>query len=378
MERLPLAVCLMIKNEREFLSTCLGSVCEWAEEIVIGDSGSSDGSQEMAREFTSRVPRLEIFTLEWRDDFSWGRNQVAKKAQSEWIFFLDGDEWIDDLTRQGIEECIRSGRAEAYSLIQRNYTRDPSVEMSRPLSAPYPKGLEEFQSAPLFYLENSMERLYRRESGLVYEGIIHESLLPSAKRLNKACEKTSLIIHHAGRLKKQSTDKAAYYLSLSRKKLEREPQNAAAWIEVMMTLMELKEFDAAYEFAQEATKFFKSEPEVYKLSFQAAQRAEDWLVAERWIRHYLSFYPQDSYAQGQLTTALLYQGKLDECARLAESILKSDPNHFIAHVNLAVIFFERQNWKEASFHIAQGLQMRPEDQFLRDAMSKIPTAFQIR
>lgn len=365
-----------MKNESQFLEASLASVAPFVEQLVICDSGSTDSSPQIAHGFETKVPAFTYTVRPWTDHFGDARNDTAAQATQPWILFVDGDETVEPSHWKLIEELIKNPTTACYSLIQRNYVTGGNIETAQPLHGDKPEPIRHFQE-PLFYFENHMERLYRRDAGLHYVGRVHESLIPRATELGLTCEKTDVVLHHYGRLKKPG-EKYLYYLELSRKKLAEEPKSAASWIEVCVNLMELQQMPEAYEIAKLAVRDFPQEPEVYRIAYQAALRCDRFEDAEKLIRQYLSFHPQDLFSKSQLTTAMLYQGKFNEVLNLTKEIFQRDPRNFIAHVNCAVIFFEKQDWKNAAHHIFQGLQERPKDQFLNDAMNKIPSEFQIR
>lgn len=372
--KLPISVCWIVQNEEEFLDDSIRSVKDFASELVFCDSGSTDKTRIIAESFRSIVPAFQFFERPWTDDYSAARNETAERATHNWVLFIDGDEVLDPAGHEEIERSILQGRIGCYSMIQRNYTLKgdtDNVQLATSLPPPI-----QHRNEKIYYFENYMERLYAKDTGIKYEGRIHESLLPACSRLNVRHQRLPVILHHFGRLKTDVGDKYLYYLTLSRKKLEEEPENPAAWIEVSVNLMELRQFEAAEAMMKEAVKKFPKEPEIYKSAFQAALRSDQWDRAEQWIRHYLSFFPDDLYSKAQLTTALLYQKKFREMISVADEIFGRDPKNFVAHVNCAVVFFEMKDWKNASRHIQTALAERPNDPFLLDAMNKIPSEFQ--
>src|SRR5579875_2667547 len=66
-----ISLCMIVKNEEKFLPRCLQSVAGVVDEINIVDTGSTDGTIEIARSFGARVERRE-----WRDDFAWARDEA--------------------------------------------------------------------------------------------------------------------------------------------------------------------------------------------------------------------------------------------------------------------------------------------------------------
>ncbi|HTW82757.1 MAG TPA: glycosyltransferase [Candidatus Sulfotelmatobacter sp.] len=90
-EQLPVGIslCMIVKNEERFLAECLASVRDVVDELNVVDTGSTDRTVEIAREFGANV----IFR-EWRNDFAWARNQALEMATRRWTLVLDADEEI--------------------------------------------------------------------------------------------------------------------------------------------------------------------------------------------------------------------------------------------------------------------------------------------
>ena len=84
-----ISLCMIVKNEERFLAECLRSVREVVDEINIVDTGSTDRTVEIAREFGANV-----VVREWRNDFGWARNESLALATRRWTLVLDADEEI--------------------------------------------------------------------------------------------------------------------------------------------------------------------------------------------------------------------------------------------------------------------------------------------
>ncbi len=64
-----ISICMIVKNEESVLERCLSTVRGIADELIIVDTGSTDGTKEIARKFTEQV-----YDFVWCDDFSKARN----------------------------------------------------------------------------------------------------------------------------------------------------------------------------------------------------------------------------------------------------------------------------------------------------------------
>ena len=81
-----LSVAIITLNEEANLPRTLASV-RFADEIIILDSGSTDGTLEIARSF----PKVKVFSEPWKG-YSAQKNSAIEKCTSQWVLSLDADE----------------------------------------------------------------------------------------------------------------------------------------------------------------------------------------------------------------------------------------------------------------------------------------------
>jgi glycosyltransferase involved in cell wall biosynthesis len=91
-----LSVCLVAQNEQENLPRVLRSVQGLADEIVVVDGGSTDHTQETAREHGAKV--FERPFTNHADQ----KNYAASLASQDWIFLLDADEELSDELKESV------------------------------------------------------------------------------------------------------------------------------------------------------------------------------------------------------------------------------------------------------------------------------------
>lgn len=86
---------LIVKNEEARLEKCLAAIKRVIDavpsEIVVVDTGSTDGTVEIAKKYTDKV-----YDFEWIDDFAAARNFGLSKCSGEWFMYLDADEVLDE------------------------------------------------------------------------------------------------------------------------------------------------------------------------------------------------------------------------------------------------------------------------------------------
>src|SRR5580658_5671081 len=91
-----LSVCLVAQNEQENLPRVLRSVQALADEIIVVDGGSTDRTQEIAREFGAKVYE-RAFT-----NHAEQKNFAASLASQDWIFLLDADEELSEELKESV------------------------------------------------------------------------------------------------------------------------------------------------------------------------------------------------------------------------------------------------------------------------------------
>lgn len=143
-----LSACLIVRNEEENLERCLKSIKKLVDEIVVVDTGSTDGTVAIAKKF-----KAQIHHHSWQNDFSLHRNQAISYAKGKWIMVIDAD-----------EEFVLEKDA-TYGQIRDFLCR---VENQYPASALTLKDIQKGSTV----LQFSTTRFFRR--GLVeYKGIVH-------------------------------------------------------------------------------------------------------------------------------------------------------------------------------------------------------------
>jgi glycosyltransferase involved in cell wall biosynthesis len=91
----PLSVILLVKNEHDRLPAALATV-GWADEVLVADTGSSDGTQGIARRAGARVEEIP-----W-EGYVASRNRALSLASHDWVFFVDADERVPEALRDEI------------------------------------------------------------------------------------------------------------------------------------------------------------------------------------------------------------------------------------------------------------------------------------
>ena len=143
---------MIVKNEEENLHNCLNNADDYADEIIIVDTGSSDHTKEIAKQYTKN-----IYDFEWCDDFSRARNFSFDQAKCEYIMWLDAD---DFLPKESVEEIKK------WKLSQ---------EECDVLMCPYVAGFDK-KFNPIF--KYNRERIVKNKINLRWQDRVHEVIVP--------------------------------------------------------------------------------------------------------------------------------------------------------------------------------------------------------
>ena len=107
---MPLSVIVITRNEAANLRACLQSV-PFADEVVVVDSASTDGTAAIARECGARVSE----TADW-PGFGPQKSRALALATCEWVLSLDADERVTPELGKQIQAAMTSGTAQAYEI----------------------------------------------------------------------------------------------------------------------------------------------------------------------------------------------------------------------------------------------------------------------
>ncbi|QNK41953.1 glycosyltransferase family 2 protein [Caproicibacter fermentans] len=97
-----ISLCMIVKNEEENLTRCLNSVKDLVSEIILVDTGSTDRTVSIARDFGA-----SFFSYRWNDSFSDARNYALSKAAGSWILVMDADEELEPEDRSALIALAR-------------------------------------------------------------------------------------------------------------------------------------------------------------------------------------------------------------------------------------------------------------------------------
>jgi glycosyltransferase involved in cell wall biosynthesis len=151
-EKIPLSVAIITKDEAANLPGCLKSVC-FAKQIVVVDSGSSDGTLEIAKDFG-----CEVFNEPWKG-FGPQKQAAIDRCREPWVLVLDADERIPPETQAAIRAVVSGGdeSADGYSFPRKNFFQGRWIRR-------------------LGWWPDRITRLFRNGKGRMTEAAVHEAV----------------------------------------------------------------------------------------------------------------------------------------------------------------------------------------------------------
>ena len=148
-----LSLCMIARDEEQFLDACLDTVDELVDEVIIGiDSRTTDRTADIARHWGARV-----YEFHWSDSFAAARNLGLDRARGDWVLVIDPDERLLPEGRVQLERTLASDipeHVDAYHTLIVEHTLT-GAELSRAWSS---------------------SRVFRREPQLRYVGRVHEEV----------------------------------------------------------------------------------------------------------------------------------------------------------------------------------------------------------
>ncbi len=169
-----LAVAIIVRDEEKTLPATLASVQNIADQIVLVDTGSTDRSAKIAREFGATV-----IDADWEDSFSTARNEAMEAIRAEWVLWIDAGESLAQEDARTLRELV--DRQEDASTCFAVW-----IELPQSTADSHPERLIQIRLVP-------------SSSVLRFEGRVRESLLPAVEAGGFQVDRTDICIHRSSR-----------------------------------------------------------------------------------------------------------------------------------------------------------------------------------
>ncbi|MEZ5691606.1 MAG: glycosyltransferase family 2 protein [Rickettsiales bacterium] len=191
---LPISVFIITKNESDRIATAINSVIDWANEVVVIDSGSTDDTVSVASFIGARV-----LYNEW-EGYGKQKRFAEEECENNWLLNIDADEEITPELAEEIKKIFASGEPDADAFI---------IDVRDLLP-------NEIKLAPLAHTNRCL-RLYRFDKGRFSKSPVHDSVI-----MNKGCKIKNLknpILHRSFRSISHAIEKMNSYSDMQAKEL---------------------------------------------------------------------------------------------------------------------------------------------------------------
>jgi tetratricopeptide (TPR) repeat protein len=281
---------MIVRNESANLPACLESAADLVDEIVVVDTGSTDDTREIATH-----PGARVYEFPWCDDFAAARNESLRRANGDWILWLDADDRVPMRGRAGLKELIRD-------------LPDENVAFLMDILCPGPDG------GPM--LQGVHPRLFRRREDIRWVGRVHEQIASAVMASGGTLRKVPLAIVHLGYMHGGNRrDKLERNLRLIDLQMETSGMDVAAMMARAGTLVGL-ERGAEALVALNLCASLQPPPPMAREA--AALEVEAWVLEDGLhealaaARSGLARFPRDTSLQFQEAALLAALGELEE------------------------------------------------------------------
>jgi tetratricopeptide (TPR) repeat protein len=339
-----LSLCMIVKDEETALPKCLGSVKHIVNEIIVLDTGSTDKTPDIAKQFGA-----EVHHFKWCNDFSAARNDALKYVTGDWILVLDADETLTTQIVPHIHEAIQSdlyilinlvrhevgAEQSPYSMVSRLFKNHPDISFSRPYHA-----LVDDSISAILAKEPDWQVGYLPEVAILHEGYQKNAIAQQNKYAKAQAAMESFLGNHPDDPYVCSKLGALYV----------QTGKIAQGLELLIKGVACKQ---------------TTDETLYELYYHlgiAYSRLQNPIQA---IAHYqaaikLHIYPMLKLgAYNNLGNLLKAGGDLKSAKTAYETALRIDPNFAAGHYNLGMTFRALGLLNEAIASYTQAIKLNP-------------------
>ena len=380
-----LSVCLIVRDEEQNLAECLKSVHDFADEIVVVDTGSTDNTVIIAESLGAKVIHSE-----WINDFSYARNVSLDQATGSWILWLDADDRVPLSEGKKISMLKKNLPDRAFYMRIRNIRSGGFGEQWLQL------------------------RMFPNHPEIRFERKVHEQVVFSIQRLHFPLARVDIRIDHVGYLDGRQQKKKALrnreillahlaqyrhdpaYLSALGDSfyISGEFSSAVEWYEKVLGIPEgikkqrdvylqaytsialcyqnLGDFQAALGWVENCLLKNPEKIDTLFLAAEINEKTGDWGKAVDFYKRVmtapavLNSYAVDS--EGLKARALVRLGKLcrgngqtENAEKYYRECIDKFPRVLNCYYDLGDLLMEKGNYAEAENYFRQAIGLRPGD-----------------
>lgn len=384
-----ISLCIVAVNESAFIGSCIKSARQSVDEIIVLDTGSNDGTQDVARHFGAQV-----VCIKYPGDQASAFNLLLDYPQGDWILILDGDEVLDSAESHQIRTIIQNPDIDGYIFTIRNYRYFPDTRWRwADQTNPITRGGRG-------YLPSRTVRLFRNHRGFRYSGHVHQNIYHSILKNGGRIENCNIPIHHCGHLRlSRLTWKIPRFLKMQQQQINDEPDNPRGLVElgvnhlaagnILQAIAAFKKgknlgYGAGASFFLGKTFLLKGDPkaalthldeailkyskqqdidfdlaDAWELKGRAWRESGERLKAEHAYITALSFQENHPVALNDLAVLLNLKGDYRGAEKLLQGFIKQFPGFDIPWSTLGITRFNEKKLDEAQKAFLTALDINP-------------------
>ncbi|MEG3438864.1 tetratricopeptide repeat protein [Pannus brasiliensis CCIBt3594] len=340
-----LSLCMIVKNEAATLAKCLDSVKGVVDEMVVMDTGSTDGTIALAESYGAKVP-----VFQWNGNFSDARNAALEHVTGDWILVLDADEELNP----SIVPAIREAMAGEENLVITFLRREVGAVQS-----PYSLVSRLFRKHPKVYFTRP------------YHAIIDDSVaeLLAVEACWKVVEIPSIGIEHYGYTseKIQGLGKFDRAREAMEKFFQSHPSDPYVCSKLGALYLKIGREKEGLKLLKQGLKNNNRNPHIlYELHFHLANAYSRHGEIDRALNHYQKALDQPIMETLKIGTynnfgaVLQSLGRWEEARKAFASTIVIDPNFSIGYYNLGMVLKQLQRFPEAIQAYQKAIQLAPD------------------
>jgi Tfp pilus assembly protein PilF len=402
-----ISLAMIVNDGGKFLAPLLEEAKLWVDEIIIGDTGSTDGSQEVAI-----ASGAKVLDITWQDDFSTARNEVQRACSGHWVLSLDADDLISSSDWQALVDFATDHhnlqQPVATTLLTRKYlasgvykrgkvavpNNDPHQVFENPISAGF--------------IPSQRVRLFPNLKFVEFRGILHENVEASLREACIPIIELPVVVHHLGSLTaKPHKDASTFKLALA--KTRHQPHDAKAWAELSAVAIDCGDLPEALAAIDRALILnpgnagnrltlgwlLKKNGQLDTADMQLAAvaglagvsdleladashlRAQIAMVQRRkedvisLLGMALRLDPDNGFFQNTLGMWLLSQGKSEDARRVLECARQAIPLEVGPWLNLGLLYEELDQPEPALQHLQQAFALQENNARVNAAIGRV-------
>ncbi|MFH1140044.1 MAG: glycosyltransferase [Pseudomonadota bacterium] len=299
------SLAMIVRDEEPNLPRSLGPVRRSFDEVIVVDSGSTDGTVDLAFSYGAKV-----FHLDWTDDFSAARNFSIQAASGDWIMWLDADNHVSPRDVDLLRGLLDGGKESIIWCTEKVIPQGESL---------------------------IQKRVFPKRPDVFFSGRVHEQLVhPDGLRSVVAPVE---IMHWGYADQALAREKGLRNLRLLEKMAQAQPDDMYSRYQLGRTLFNLRRFDEALAWLESDRPDADLAPHARLLRARVLERlgkmdqARDALVL---LTARVPDYSPGFHALGNLLYA---QGDFEDAARNFEKFISLDSGDLLAGTNRTQLEF---------------------------------------